>query len=147
MERMAAEQGVDVKMTVVGHGMLEDWVSTYIRDNALADTVDLRGYVPHGARLFELLDQHDLLCLPSYTEAVPRVVAEAIVRGTPVLATDGGRAVDFDAVPAFGGGGEVHTVIEFHGYFHRLSPKSSASLAPGSSARMKASPTRHVWIS
>ena len=49
--------------------------------------INFIGNVSNMDRLISIYDDHDLLCLPSKTEGVPRVVIEAFSRGMPVLST------------------------------------------------------------
>lgn len=74
-------------LTVVGFGILEDDIKQKISSLGLDNYVDLVGFVPHGPELWSIFDRHDLLCLPSYTEGVPRVIVEAMARGLPVAST------------------------------------------------------------
>jgi len=60
---------------------------------------------PEDPRLLDLYQQADLLCLPSYGDAVPWVVLEALACTTPVVATPVG------AVPEFLDGGAAGSLV------------------------------------
>lgn len=80
-------QGRPFQLAIVGHGALAENIESLIRDKGLQEWVTFVGYVPHGESLFKQYDSSDLLCLPSHTEGVPRVIIEAFARGLPVAAT------------------------------------------------------------
>ncbi len=93
--RRAREQGRPFKLMIVGVGPLETEIASFIQEFGLTDWIRLVGYVPTGVRLIEQYDQHDVLCLPSFTEGMPGVVAEAFARGMPVIATRVGALPSF----------------------------------------------------
>lgn len=92
--QMAAEAGEPFELTIIGHGPLTDSLIQQIKSNDLGRWVSFVGFVPHGESLMAYFDNHDLLCLPSYTEGVPRVVIEAFARGLYVAATPVGSIPD-----------------------------------------------------
>lgn len=49
------------------------------------DRIKLLPYVSSKKKLIELYDSHDILILPSYTEAYPKVIDEALSRLKPVI--------------------------------------------------------------
>ena len=79
------QAGIPASARFVGEGPLLEW----LRREAGELGVDLQapGWVPHGPAFDRLFQEADLLVLPSYTEGVPRVLVEAMIRATPVLAT------------------------------------------------------------
>lgn len=85
--KKAAINNQPFMLSIVGHGPLERKIKETIDKDKLESIVNFIGYVPHGEELIELYDQHDLLCLPSRTEGVPRVIVEAFARRLPVAAT------------------------------------------------------------
>ncbi len=85
--QLAVKDGNPFELTIIGHGPLLDSLKDYIQTHELNRWVSLIGYVPHGGKLMTYFDSHDLLCLPSYTEGVPRVIVEAFARGLYVAAT------------------------------------------------------------
>lgn len=75
----------DVHVALVGGGPQQDRLATGIHTAGVADRVHLVGHVPEAAGL---LDQFDLLALPSRWEGAPYVPLEAFRAGVPVVATD-----------------------------------------------------------
>jgi glycosyltransferase involved in cell wall biosynthesis len=103
--KISRDQGRPFSLTIVGTGLLEEPIDDFIQQFKLSDSVRFLGYVPNGKPLIEQYDAHDVLCLPSFTEGMPGVVAEAFARGMPVLATKVGGLPDFfpDAIKFVGG--------------------------------------------
>jgi glycosyltransferase involved in cell wall biosynthesis len=88
------------RLTVCGEGPLLPALAERVRQEGLADHVDLRGYVPFD-ELGGLYRSSDLFLHVSLTEGVPQVLFEAFAAGVPVVATDVGgvrAAVDNAAV-------------------------------------------------
>jgi glycosyltransferase involved in cell wall biosynthesis len=84
---LAVEAEQPFQLTIIGHGPLTSSLQDHIEAHDLSRWVRLVGYIAHGEVLMSYYDNHDLLCLPSYTEGVPRVVVEAFARGLYVAAT------------------------------------------------------------
>ncbi|NND81363.1 MAG: glycosyltransferase family 4 protein [Gammaproteobacteria bacterium] len=78
---------VSFELRYVGHGPLSSALATRIAEDGLADQVKLVGQLQPGKPIYREMDHADLLILPSKTEGVPRVIAEALARGTRVVAT------------------------------------------------------------
>lgn len=93
--RRAREHARPFNLTIVGVGPLETEIASYIREFGLSDWIHLAGYLRNGIKLIEHYDQHDVLCLPSFTEGMPGVVAEACARAMPVIATSVGALPGF----------------------------------------------------
>lgn len=83
------EEGCEVRLTIVGDG--EDMEA--VRNSAAAlppRTVEVVGYLD-GSDLEEIYQRSDVMLLPSYSEAYPYVVIEAMRAGLPVISTTVGR--------------------------------------------------------
>ncbi len=70
-----------ITLTVVGDGVCYEELKRLDRENA----VFFLGRVPWGSELFMIMQQHDVLVLPSYTEGLGLVLIEAMSQGTPVI--------------------------------------------------------------
>ena len=81
-------------LSIVGFGSLETQIRNRISDSSLCGQIKLLEYIPHGDMLINEYDKHNLLCLPSSTEGIPRTVIEAFARAMPVLATPVGSLPD-----------------------------------------------------
>jgi glycosyltransferase involved in cell wall biosynthesis len=87
------EERDKVNFLVGGDGHLRDEIEKYISKENLNNKVNLAGWIPHD-RLPDYLNELKLVVLPSYTEGLPNVMLEAMVCGTPVLATSVGAIPD-----------------------------------------------------
>jgi glycosyltransferase involved in cell wall biosynthesis len=73
-------------LLVYQNSTLEDQYRRLARKLGIGDRVDFCGFL--GCRdLAELYREVDLLVLPSFAEALPSVITEALLSGTPVVAT------------------------------------------------------------
>jgi glycosyltransferase involved in cell wall biosynthesis len=82
-----------VKFLIIGNGNLEQEIHQYICKENLDSKVESIGWISHED-LPTYLNRMKLLVMPSYTEALPRVMLEAMSCGTPVLATEVGAIPD-----------------------------------------------------
>jgi glycosyltransferase involved in cell wall biosynthesis len=83
-------RGVPLRLRLVGSGRLEPELRALARNAGVGPHVDFVGQLPAGDAIRAVLDQADVLVLPSQTEGLPRVILEAMARGVPCLATDVG---------------------------------------------------------
>lgn len=80
-------KGLKNSFTFAGHGPLEPLLNKNINCSALTETVNNIGRLTPGEAVREFISSIDLLVLPSKTEGVPRVIAEALNEGVAVAAT------------------------------------------------------------
>jgi glycosyltransferase involved in cell wall biosynthesis len=83
----------DVKFLIGGDGPLRSQVEEYLAAANLSGRVEFIGWIPNH-ELPEYLNELKLLVLPSYSEALPNIMLEAMACGTPVLATPVGAIPD-----------------------------------------------------
>jgi glycosyltransferase involved in cell wall biosynthesis len=85
--RIVASRGRRVSTVLAGDGPSRNAIVEQIRAADLQDWVHLPGYVQQPARL---LQDADLMVLPSHTEGLPNAALEAMSMQVPVLATNVG---------------------------------------------------------
>jgi len=83
----------DFRAFIGGDGPLKGSVVAALQEETLTTQVDLSGWISHDD-LPHYLNQLRLLVIPSYTEACPIIMLEAMACGTPVLATPVGMIPD-----------------------------------------------------
>ena len=76
--------GQQCSLVLAGDGPERAALEEQTRQRGLTDTVHFLGYV---ARPQLVLEEADLMVLPSHTEGLPNAVLEALAMGVPVLAT------------------------------------------------------------
>jgi glycosyltransferase involved in cell wall biosynthesis len=76
-----------IHLHIVGSGPSADQLHELTAQLGITDTVTFHGFVPKGPDLWAHFDDADIFVLPSRTEGLPRVVAEAMARGLPVVTT------------------------------------------------------------
>ena len=82
-----AAQGTHLTTVLAGDGPMRSSLSARIREAGLEQWVHLPGYVSQPWRV---LQDADLMVLPSHTEGLPNAALEALAMEVPVLATDVG---------------------------------------------------------
>ena len=82
--RIVAAQTRQFTMIIAGDGPERPRLTEAIRAHGLGDNVFLVGYVDQPKRL---LEEAQLMVLPSHTEGLPNAVLESLRMGVPVLAT------------------------------------------------------------
>jgi glycosyltransferase involved in cell wall biosynthesis len=78
------------RMTVVGEGVLEQAVRERSSELGVQESLELLGYVPSGAALWECYRSSHVFLHVSTTEGLPQVLFEAQAAGIPIVATDVG---------------------------------------------------------
>ena len=80
------ERGMNLKLEIYGEGLLLDEINQNIKLSNLSNYISVNPSVDHKT-LFQNIFLSDLLVLSSVSEGLPMAVAEAMVIGTPVVAT------------------------------------------------------------
>ncbi len=81
---LVAQRGYNVSAVLVGDGPERPRLQEKIRALGLEASVHLPGYLSHPERI---LEDVDLMVLPSHTEGLPNAALEALAMEVPVLAT------------------------------------------------------------
>jgi glycosyltransferase involved in cell wall biosynthesis len=86
VEALAAvrQRGHRVTAVLAGDGPDKAGLTARVEELGLADSVHFPGYVEQPERI---LEETDLMVLPSHTEGLPNAALEAMAMGVPVLAT------------------------------------------------------------
>lgn len=86
--KLLSQQGHHLCLTFVGIG---PEISVLQEQKIPRIEINIKGWVQQGAEFDTLFRNADALVLPSVTEGVPRVIIEAMVRATPIIATKVGE--------------------------------------------------------
>ncbi|MGR3617837.1 MAG: glycosyltransferase [Paracoccaceae bacterium] len=83
---LAARGGPKVHLDLVGDGEMRPEFEQYIRENGLSECVQMTGWLDEQS-LNAVLEQAQILVMPSFAEGLPMVIMEAMASARPVLAT------------------------------------------------------------
>lgn len=82
--------GLRFRVRICGTGSARGLLESCSKKLGLDREVSFLGFVPLHPDLDRLLAGADLFILPSLSEGVPKVILEAMAKGTPVIASDAG---------------------------------------------------------
>ncbi len=80
----------EVELDLVGEGTEESELRQLATELGIEERVHFLGYVGFGQELYDLYRQADVFVISSLSEGFPKVIVEAMVMGTPVVATEVG---------------------------------------------------------
>lgn len=78
------------KLIVCGTGPMEDWCTSFIRENDV--NIEMRGFVPNDEALRIIANSRALVLPTQWYEGFPMSIVEAFSVGTPVICSDLGNA-------------------------------------------------------
>ncbi len=141
---LALRDDADVHWVIVGEGPMQSQLDAMLADAALSARVVRHGFVDRD-RLLDLMDAAVALVCPSHVESFGLVVAEALSRGLPVIATSGvGCAIDLTpadgiVVPSRDSAAfieAVRTIVERADAFdrHAIASRAAERYSPASHA-------------
>ncbi|UKO97600.1 glycosyltransferase family 4 protein [Nostoc sp. UHCC 0870] len=82
---ICVQQGIDLKLTIVGEGKHRTELEAQAVGLGLKDRVCFRGQLAAGDTVRAELDQADVFVLPSHQEGLPRAMVEAMARALPCI--------------------------------------------------------------
>jgi len=79
----------EISLTIVGAGPEEESLRSLCLSMGISQKVQFKGFIDDKRELSKLYARSDILVVPStsYPEGVPRVIDEALLHGTPVIAS------------------------------------------------------------
>jgi glycosyltransferase involved in cell wall biosynthesis len=83
------EEALNVHLTVVGRGGMEEWAKHFIREKGLGEYVSWMGNVSDQT-LASLYESSDCVVIPSRSESIPLVFSEALRLNKDLIVTDVG---------------------------------------------------------
>ncbi|MFH1113398.1 MAG: glycosyltransferase [Pseudomonadota bacterium] len=92
-EALKEAEFLNVRLTVVGEGYYAPELKIICTNVGLDERTRWTGSLP-PADVAEMMQNSDILCLPSFTEGSPNVIKEAMATGLAVLATNVGGIPD-----------------------------------------------------
>jgi glycosyltransferase involved in cell wall biosynthesis len=90
LARLEADRPGRYRLTWVGRGPLESEVRARADELGVADRIEFLSYVPFGEPLLRMYRDAHMFVHVSLSEGMPKVLIEALVSGTPIVATDVG---------------------------------------------------------
>ncbi|OKH18856.1 glycosyltransferase [[Limnothrix rosea] IAM M-220] len=85
--RLLHEQGIKIKLNIVGIGELEQQLQRWIKDNNLMEFIQLLGFQTRHEVARLMREDCDIFVLSSHSETFGVVVIEALASGKPVVST------------------------------------------------------------
>jgi glycosyltransferase involved in cell wall biosynthesis len=83
------EEALNVHLTVVGRGGMEDWAKSFIQEKALEENISWTGNVSDET-LASLYESSDCVVIPSRSESIPLVFSETLRFNKELIVTDVG---------------------------------------------------------
>lgn len=116
---LTAQQGTDLRVTLVGDGPCRHQLETQCRALAIEHLVTFKGHIVGWNRLTEELDAHDVFALCSSTEGMPRSMIEGMARGLPAVGSRVGGIAELIRCEDSYDAGDVHRLAQLLGTLAR----------------------------
>ncbi len=79
-------QGVNLHFTIIGDGILSDWIRGELAQEIAEGIVDVTGILPHN-EVYERMAKADVFLYPTHVDAFGLVIAEAMMNGAVPVVT------------------------------------------------------------
>lgn len=93
VKNVKERENLEFKVLIAGSGEEETLLKTYVEENNLQNIVKFLGWVDTKKKA-KLLNEVDILVLPSYNEGLPIAILEALAYGVPVISTNVGSIAE-----------------------------------------------------
>lgn len=77
---------IDSHLTIIGGGILNDWLYTELKSHINSGHVNMTGILPHE-EVYEYFQQSDIFLYPTHIDAFGLVIAEAMINGSVPVVT------------------------------------------------------------
>jgi glycosyltransferase involved in cell wall biosynthesis len=86
----AKKYSAKILLTIIGDGLLTNFVQNYILENNLSNTIVYLGHIEFGPNLLNYYKKSDFFIFPSYSEGLPQVILEAMACGCVIFSSNVG---------------------------------------------------------
>ncbi len=85
IKRLLAK-GIDLHFTIIGQGILEDWLKDQFVDEYKSGIVEFTGVIDHN-EVYKRMSKSDIFLYPTHLDAFGLVIAEAMINGAVPVVT------------------------------------------------------------
>ena len=85
IKRLLAK-GIDLHFTIIGQGILEDWLKDQFADECKSGIVEFTGVIDHN-EVYKRMSKSDIFLYPTHLDAFGLVIAEAMINGAVPVVT------------------------------------------------------------
>lgn len=80
------QRGIDLHFTIIGGGVLDEWLREHFNDEIKCGVVSMTGVVPHN-KVYDYMSKADIFLYPTHLDSFGLVIAEAMMNGTVPIVT------------------------------------------------------------